>query len=237
MEIGVEIPFNNRWKKIAISLSGGADSALLAFLICKKVIDQELHFISHIRCWKTKPWQKYDAINVYSWLSKKFPDIKMRRHVNFVPPEMEWGDVGPVWTDEYGKKVSGDNIELRAFAEYVCHTYDIDIYFNAVTRNPRNVDFSGIPSRDIEPTDNNKHLEFMEHMERFASHPFRFLEKNKIIEKYKEEEIWDLFELTRSCEGTFKDINYKNYIPNQSVPICGECFWCKERAWAIEHAK
>jgi hypothetical protein len=230
----LDIPFNKDWKKIAISLSGGADSALLAFLICKKITDQELHFISHIRCWKTKPWQKYDAINVYLWLSKKFPNIKMHRHVNFIPPEMEWGDVGPVWTDEYGKKVSGDNIELRAFAEYICHSNDIDIYFNAVTRNPKNVSFSGLPSRDIEPSDKNKHLEFMEHMGKFAAHPFRFLEKNKIIEKYKEEKIWDLFELTRSCEGIFKDIDYKNYIPNQYVPICGECFWCKEREWAVE---
>lgn len=232
----IELPFDKNWKKIAISLSGGADSALLSYLICKEVVDQEIHFISHIRCWKTKPWQKYDAVNVYSWFLEKFPNIKMHRHTNFIPPEMEWGDVGPVWRDEYGKNVSGDNIELRAFAEYICYSYDIDIYFNAVTRNPRNVDFNGMPSRDIEKTEKNKHLEFMPHLGRLASHPFRFVEKNEIIKLYKKFDIMDLFYLTRSCEGTFMSLDYKNYVPGQEVPICNECFWCKERQWALDNA-
>jgi hypothetical protein len=233
----IEIPFDDQWKKIAISLSGGADSALLSYLICQKVITQELYFISHIRCWKTKPWQKYDATIVFEWLQKRFPDIKMHRYINFVPPEMEWGEVGPVWIDEYGKNVSGDNIEIRAFAEYVCHSNDIDIYFNAVTRNPRNVNFRGMPTRDIEPTENNQHLKLMQHMGRLAAHPFRFIEKSEIIQEYKKQEIEDLFSITRSCEGTFEDITYENYKPGQYVPVCGKCFWCKEREWAIEKSK
>lgn len=232
----MHIPFDDNWKRIAISLSGGADSALLAYLICQKATTQELHFISHVRCWKTKPWQKYDAINVYSWLLERFPHIKMKRHVNFIPPEMEWGDVGPVWVDEYGKNVSGDNIELRAFAEYVCHTNDIDIYFNAVTRNPRNVDFQGMHTRDIDPTEDNQHLLLMEHMGRLAAHPFRFTEKSEIVKEYIKQGIQDLFVLTRSCEGTFENITYENYTPGQYVPTCGTCFWCKERQWAIDNA-
>lgn len=233
----ISVPFDNNWKKIAISLSGGADSALLAYLICQKVTTQELHFISHIRCWKTKPWQKYDATNVYSWLLERFPNIKMLRHVNFIPPEMEWGNVGPVWVDEYGKNVSGDNIELRAFAEYICHTNDIDVYFNAVTRNPQGVDFQGMHTRDIDPTEYNQHLLLMKHMGRLAAHPFRFTEKSEIVKEYINQEIQDLFVLTRSCEGTFENITYENYKPGQDVPTCGKCFWCKERAWAIEQVK
>ena len=31
---GVRIPFNTEWNNIAISVSGGADSALLAYLLC-----------------------------------------------------------------------------------------------------------------------------------------------------------------------------------------------------------
>jgi len=233
----MNIPFNNEWKRIAISLSGGADSALLAFLLCQKIQTQELHVISHVRCWKTKPWQKWDGLRIFNWLQNRFPKIKMTRHENFIPPEMEWGDVGPVWTDEYGKQVSGDNIELRSFAEYICHTHDIDIYFNAVTRNPKNVDFKGMPTRDVDPNENNGHLEYMEHMGRLAAHPFRFIEKSEIVKEYRRQNIWELFELTRSCEGTFDNINYKSYTPDQEVPTCGECFWCKEREWAIEQSK
>lgn len=231
----ITIPFDNTWKRIAVSLSGGADSALLAYLLCTKITTQELHVISHIRCWKTKPWQVNDALMVYTWLQGKFPHIKMFRHVNFIPPELEWGSIGPTMIDEYGKLVSGDNIEQRAYAEYVCYTNDIDIYFNAVTRNPRNVDFHGMPTRDIDLTDNNKHLELMTHMGRLAAHPFRFKEKKEIISEYKRQGIWDLFEITRSCEGTVDNFDYRSYSKGQYVPTCGECFWCKEREWAINN--
>lgn len=46
--------------------------------------------------------------------------------------------------------------------------------------------------------------------------------------------IADLLNITRSCEGNFDSLDYKNYIPNQPVPECGECFWCQERNWAKE---
>jgi hypothetical protein len=231
----ITIPFDNNWHSIAISLSGGADSALLAYLLCTKITTQELHVISHVRCWKTKPWQADDALRVYVWLQARFQHIKMQRHVNFIPPEMEWGNAGPTMVDEYGKTVSGDNVEQRAYAEYICHIHDIDVYFNAVTRNPRDVDFQGMHTRDIDPTDDNKHLELMSHMGRLAAHPFRFKEKKEIISEYKRQGIWDLFEMTRSCEGTVDNLDYRSYNKGQYVPVCGECFWCKEREWAINN--
>ena len=233
----IDIPFNETWNSIAISLSGGADSALLAYLLCQKVTNQDVHIISHIRCWKTKPWQEYDSRSVYDYLVDKFPNINFSRHVNFIPPDLEWGSRGPTIIDEYDKLVSGDIIELRSYAEYICHKYDIDIYYNAVTRNPKDVDFVGMHTRDIDPTIDNKHLELMTHMDRLAAHPFRFVQKDKIIAEYRHLDIYDLFELTRSCEGEFKEIDYKTYKPYQYVPICNECFWCKERAWAIEQSK
>ena len=234
----VDIPFNKKWESIAIGLSGGADSALLAYLLCS--MDTEpfiVHCISHTRMWKTRPWQGHDSLKVFNWLRSKFPHIKFIRHTNFISPELEYGNIGPNLTDEYGKKVSGDNIEQRAFAEYICYTHDIDAYYNAVTRNPRLAAFNGMRERDIEPTESNQHLAIMKHMNRWAFHPFRFVEKSWVVKQYKRLGIEELFELTRSCEGEFKDVNYTNYTPGQQVPICGECFWCKEREWAIEQNK
>ena len=234
----MDIPFDTTWRNIAISQSGGADSALLTYLLCSMITgDTTVHIINNIRCWKTRPWQGPVALAVHRWLIKRFPNIHFERHTNFVPPELEWGDKGRTIVDEYGKLVSGDTLELRSFAEYVCFNYNVEAYFNAVTRNPRNVDFKGMPTRDIEPTDDNKHLEQMIHMGVLACHPFRFTEKSWIINKYKELGIIELFNLTRSCEGDFEELNYKNYTPGQYVPVCGECFWCKERDWAIEQSK
>lgn len=231
----MNIPFDPKWRNIAISQSGGADSALLTYLLCSMITgDTTVHIINNIRCWKTRPWQGPVALSVHRWFVKRFPNIHFERHVNFVPPELEWGDKGRTIVDEYGKLVSGDTLELRAFAEYVCFNYNVEAYYNAVTRNPRNVDFKGMPTRDIEPTEDNKHLEQMVHMGVLACHPFRFTEKSWIVSKYKELGIMELFDLTRSCEGEFEELNYKNYTPGQYVPVCGKCFWCLEREWAIE---
>ena len=229
------IPFDPKWKNVAISVSGGADSALLAYMVCKLAYEHDttIHIINHVRCWKTKPWQQYDADYVYRWLFQKFYHTKFKRHTNFIAPELEYGNIGPNLTDEYGKKVSGDNIQQRAFAEYTCKKYNIDAYYNGVTRNPRLAFANGMVERDIEPTDENKHLEYMVHMGVVVSHPFRFVDKSWVIKQYRELGIEDLLNITRSCEGEIPGIDYTNYKLGQEVPTCGECFWCKEREWAL----
>ena len=65
-------------------------------------------------------------------------------------------------------------------------------------------------------------------------HPFVYTKKDWIIKQYFENDIEDLLNLTRSCEGEFDGINYNTYTPGQHIPICGECFWCKEREWAMQ---
>jgi len=237
----VEIPFDPSWKAIAISLSGGADSALLAHLLCdiimKENANTEIHIISHVRMWKTRPWQGYDSKRIFDWLSKKFTNIKFTRHENFIPPAMEWYNTAYIIKDEYGKMTAGDIIELQSYAEYVCFHNNIDAYYNAVTKNPKNVDFKGMDKRDVEPTEDNQHLRLMIHMEKIASHPFRFTEKSWVIKQYRRLNLMDLFDITRSCAGEVKDLDYRSYKYGQEVPTCNECFWCKERAWAVEQSK
>lgn len=236
---GVEIPLDSKWKNIAVSVSGGADSALLAYLICElsKEHNTTIHIINHVRMWKTRPWQRYDADKVYNWLFQRFYHTNFVRHTNFIAPELEYGNIGPSLVDEYGKAVSGDNIQQRAYAEYICHTQNIDAYYNAVTCNPPLADFNGMVERDLVRTEDNKHLEFMIHMGRVASHPFRFVDKSWVLKQYRRLDIHELFDSTRSCEGEFEGLDYRTYIPKQFVPQCGKCFWCKERTWAIEQSK
>jgi hypothetical protein len=237
---GVDIPFNAEWTNVAISVSGGADSALLAYLVCDLADHQgrdvTVHIITHVRTWKTHPWDQHHADQVYEWLFKKFYYLEFIRHTNFIAPDIEYGITGPNLTDEYGKKVSGDNIQQRAYAEFICHKYDIDAYYNAVTRNPSQVQLGGMPERDLEPTEENKYLEYMIHMGCVASHPFRFVDKSWVLKQYKRLGIMDLFDTTRSCDSEFSGIDYKTYEAGQYIPTCGKCFYCKERAWAIENS-
>ena len=77
----------------------------------------------------------------------------------------------------------------------------------------------------------------MQHLSFLACHPFRFVDKLWIMNTYFHLSKNDLLFITRSCEGEFNNITYKNYKAGQDVPLCETCFWCKERQWGIENAK
>jgi hypothetical protein len=246
---GVYIPLDVKWKNIGISVSGGADSALLSFLLLnlinEKNLDTQVHIISNIRMWKTRPWQKYNSLDVYHYLLNKFPKVKIKRHENFISPLLEWGNTGPNILDENKNLKSGDILQIQSFAEYIGHIENLNAYYNAVSKNPSSINIDNSMSmRDLEYTnDSDFQLMIKDHMLGVSCHPFRFIEKNWIVARYKEFDIMDLFNITRSCEGDtidypeiFKGLNYTNYIPNTKIPTCGKCFWCQERQWAIDVA-
>tara|TARA_B110000503_G_scaffold43992_1_gene71914 strand:+ start:2499 stop:3305 length:807 start_codon:yes stop_codon:yes gene_type:complete len=239
---GVVFPFNPEWKNIGISVSGGADSALMSVLLCS-IISQlksntNVHIITNVRCWKTRPWQKHISLNVFNWITNSFPNIQFKRHENFIAPDLEWGSVGPNIQDEYGKLKSGNQIELRAHAEYVAHTENLDAWYCGVTKNP-DKEFDGrLLARDIEDATLDRLIKI--HMGGLACHPFTHVQKDWIVAQYKKLGIMDLFDLTRSCEGdnqtypeVFGDLDYKTYVEGSPVPVCEKCFWCKEREWGV----
>lgn len=237
----VYIPFDTHWQNIAVSLSGGADSAMLTYLLCEiieknKIYDVTVHCVSHIRCWKTKPWQEHDLKKVYAWLEHHFKNIKFRHHINCIPPDLEWGEIGPTISDEYNNLTSGDVIEIRSFAEYIGYKESVDAYYNAVTKNPAVDIDKKMKHRDVEPSEETFKMAICQHMERVSCHPFRFVDKSWIIKQYNTKNLHSLLCITRSCEGTFDHINYKNYIAGNQVPVCGRCFWCLEREWAVKQA-
>lgn len=229
-EIGmVDLYLNSNWKRIGISLSGGADSALLAYLICSQT-NADIHFTNQIRMWRTRPWQGHVADTVVDWFKSNLSN-KFVVHKNLIPPEMEEPNTTYI-TDEYGKLKSGNRIILRSFNEYVAQTQNLDALYGAVNQNP-DIQFDGaLPERDqgvLEP--------YFKHDGVSIVHPFVHTRKDWIIQQYYDLGIIDLLNLTRSCEGEFENITYKTYTPGDPVPICGECFWCKEREWALVKVK
>lgn len=226
----VDILFDPSWDNIAVSLSGGCDSALLTYQLCTLIKNTNVHIISHIRMWETRPWQSYYSKRVFDYFVNKFPDIKFIRHENFIPPELEGLTVR---TDEYGVEKTGNQVTSRSYAEYICLTNNISAYYSGDTMNP--IDVKGGPvDRNINGSALNTVTELLGG---YACKPYSNVCKDYIISQYKKLNIWDLFELTRSCEGEFTDIDYKNYTPGQYVPVCNECFWCREREWGIEQNK
>lgn len=224
------------WSKIGISLSGGADSALLAYLICSNT-GAEIHFTTQIRMWKTRPWAEYVARNVVDWFKNNFKNT-FYHHTNLVPPELE-EPTNYLIKDEYGKMKSGNRIILRSYNEYIANKYKLNALYGGINLNPDIIFDGRVKERDtghIPPHFIHDGIDIC--------HPFVYTSKDWIIKQYYKNGIEDLLELTRSCEGdnvhyseVFKDLDYKTYTPRQYVPICGKCFWCKEREWALANAR
>ena len=225
---GVEIPLNKDWQRIGISLSGGADSALLAYFIMENT-SADIYFTTQIRMWKTRPWQEYVARDVVHWFRRRYQN-RIEHLTNFVPPEMEEPNTTYI-TDEYGKLKPGNRIILRAHNEYVVHKYKLNAWYAGVNLNPQE-------PLEGAPVDRNTAIisPVLILMGIPVHHPFVNVQKDWIVRRYIENNINDLFNITRSCEGEFKNLNYTNYTPYQTVPTCGTCFWCLEREWGIKHA-
>lgn len=231
--LGVAVPFSTEWTSISIMLSGGADSALLAYLLCKHIeknnINCTIEIISAIRCWKTRPWQRYNSIEVYEYLEKTFPNIDIIRNETYIAPALEHGSEGKLFKDEWGNLASGDSVQLTSYAEYICNEKNVQAVYNAVTKNPPQDVVPGGLIKRYDPAENIQ----TQREGITVIQPFKHINKKQVIDIYKKNNIMDLFEITRSCEGEFDDIDYKNYKPYQEVPTCGKCFWCREREWSL----
>lgn len=239
---GVYFVLDPKWSRIALSVSGGADSALMATILCD-IADAtnrelEIHFLSNIRMWKTRPWQRVNSFDVFDYLTKRFPNLKMYRHEGFIAPELEQGVSGYMFKDIDGKMKSGDQLQTRSFAEWYCKMNGIDAWFAGITKNPdADLSLKPMERNDSEPVEE----ELITVKDGITvCHPLRYTSKDWVIKQYKDHDLLDLLELTRSCEGdndtfpeVFEGLDYTNYKPGQKVPECGKCFWCQERIWAL----
>jgi hypothetical protein len=243
---GLEIPFSPLWKKIAINLSGGADSTCLTFLLCKIIEEQsydcKIDVITHVRCWETRPWQQPISLLVFNKLKELYPNIINNRNENFIAPELEHGVTGYIYKDiRFNKDRSGDQLQVNSYNNYCAYKNGYSAVFNATSANPPGTDFSKkMQDRDKSAEEGSITDLLMSSEGKFLSHPFRFVNKAWIIAQYYYYGLTDLLETTRSCEGdvTHKVIkqvvsNYKEYSPGIKVPECNTCFWCLERNWAF----
>jgi len=238
---GLDIMFDSKWKRIGVNLSGGADSCLLTYLLCKIIsdnnLDTKIDVITYQRCWETRPWQGYVSLEVYNYLCNLFPNILANRYTTFIPPELEHGAIGPIIN---GRSV--DQVIVGSFNKFASWNYNLDAVFNATSKNPDDTRSDRMQNRDKDAAD-GKLIDlwiYANKLNTVFAHPFRFVKKDWIVAQYHIFEILDLYNTTRSCEG---DINHNHavsdvckdfteYSDGMHIPICNECWWCEERTWA-----
>lgn len=239
---GTYIVLNPSWERIVVSLSGGVDSAMVMYQLSRIISEQklniEVHVISNIRMWETKPWAADVSLQVYEYFCKKFPNITYKRHVNFIAPDIEFGRIGAIIPDRQGKMKGGCQISSRSFMEYIVATNHIDAAYDGVTLNPPlSVATDGMADRTLEKLDTttlNDTIAYIPEFNAYMISPFKFVSKDWVVKQYVDYKILDLLHLTRSCEYEFPGLTYKNYKRGQHVPTCGKCFWCVERSWALK---
>lgn len=239
---GTYIVLNPNWRKIVVSLSGGVDSAMVMYqlsrIITEKKLDIEVHVISNIRMWETKPWAADVSLNVYNYFCNKFPNIKYVRHVNFISPDIEFGRIGAIIPDKHGRMKSGCQISSRSYMEYIVATNQINAAYDGVTLNPPlSVAADGMADRTIESLDTTTLKDTIAYIAEYSAYmisPFKFVSKDWVVKQYVDYKIVDLLGITRSCEYEFPGLDYRNYHKGKYVPTCGKCFWCVERDWALK---
>lgn len=192
-------------KKIGISLSGGADSALLAFILMNNY-DGDLHFFTHASQEKSFRTVK-NSILVIERCIELTKKINCYHHI------------------KYDRQQQRDT-----FLNFLLDSVDskiIDVMYTGTTSAPPNYiqkNFNEqLPEGINARRDQNRIKQLYTHNNRLF-HPLINFSKKEIFSMYRDLNILDtIYPVTNSCENL-----------HQHSGHCGECWWCEERKWAFD---
>ena len=109
---------------------------------------------------------------------------------------------------------------VKKHIELLYNLHNVNYFVNGRTKNPSLSEVSDESNSRISERDNPIRIEFKEMLE-----PFYNITKEVLIKQYIDLEIFEnLFQKTNSCDAN---------IDTALFP-CGQCWWCRERNWALE---
>lgn len=199
---------------IGISLSGGADSAILLYHLMKHKTDDKIHIFTTATM--TRDLKMLDiTVQIIKKLITITGNINIEHHISFI-----------------------ENVETRKdiFHKLKLYTdYDIiKLVYTGVTALPPvevTDTFHTRSESDVieERASRNSETLYRSGVGYTVYSPFKNVDKKTIAEIYENENLVDeLFSLTRSCEWTPAYIQ-----PDPGIGHCGFCWWCQEREWAF----
>jgi len=207
-------------KVIGQWMSGGADSSLLAYLLCKEIKDQNLGIkFQPLTVRRGRPNNPFYAEGVVDF-------IKENLDVDFILPHKLY----------YPPLEDAEMTEMRIFWERDSENFsrnNFQILYSGITCNPPND--AGVPknkerTRDEESDRPTVSRNGIKHY----INPFFQVNKKWEAEVYKDFGLLDtLFPLTYSCEGDAKDTKTHTWHCGNTLPVKNQCWWCIERMWAF----
>ena len=201
-----------RGKTLALSMSGGADSTMLCYLLAKTSRRHNLQIT-------IQPYNGYDiwapidstgVIKIIKYIQSKFPTV-----------DIQW----PISTvfDTNGDSAPNDkNMYIGPLIDKLQAHNVVDKVMNGISMGPP-IEVQQT-FKDWDNKINVRRLpgyHLWNEVERAIEHlsPLKHIDKRFIVQCYKEFDIEELLEMTNSC--TTPEGN------------CSECWWCQERTWAL----
>lgn len=213
-------------KKVAVTLSGGADSALVMFMLCEQIkhYNLDISVLPFTGVDKLRPTNEWNAREIALWFKEKYPMVNFLDHYTF----------------KYDHEPGNTNMKRMAHAIHEWNLYknqDIKIFLCGKSANPPvdeaekyNLHTGREEERDTSIGDIHKiitRVYYNNEYNRWIYRPLAFQHKKFIAEVYKDYNLIDeLFPITASCIAYSENTNYF------SAP-CKKCWWCKEKHWAF----
>ena len=199
------VEFNLPTGPVGVLASGGADSSIVLYLLMK-YSDQPIHILTLSNA-KKNYTNSFIVPKIINWCIEKTGNNNIVYH-NWFTEEQTQHSLSTM----PAKLLSNKTIKTLYIgdtcypADEINHTFaanGYDVFQNMKDRDPNTIRPTSIAC---------------------FYYPFTNHNKKKIAQVYIEENVMELFDLTRSCES-FDLINTEH---------CGRCWWCQERFWAFE---
>tara|TARA_E500000331_G_scaffold101186_1_gene98105 strand:+ start:5861 stop:6508 length:648 start_codon:yes stop_codon:yes gene_type:complete len=210
------LPKNMLSNKVAISMSGGLDSSLLTYLLCKEIYESKkdikvfpFHGIDN-----TRPTSPENIQNIINFLKNSFPTINIYKM--------------QVWDNTKGiiLKTMKDR---KGIAKH-CLKNNINYFYNGRTSNPpKDVldSFGGFYQKERTHDNKKPKSVWVDDFNAYLIRPWVNVDKKYIYKLYKKHNLLDTLEpLTWSCIGFAKQTNF-------FTEPCKTCYWCKEKYWGF----
>ena len=198
------------YKNIGIKISGGADSAIVLYMLCKYIYDNKIECeINPITvCHAGKAFQLQYATKVIFFMQKTFPGIRFGNHytgVNYHPESY-----APV---------------QEKLVNQCYKNKQIDCHFVGITKNPPKDIADGFVAQPGPQDDRSAGVFRETNLNNRVFRPLINIDKKGVKELYEHFGVLDtLFPLTRSCERMTDDF---------SKHCETECWFCCERHWGF----
>ena len=219
-----------------IALSGGTDSALMLWFVCKLFPHKRI--VCHTGTDESKdPFVGDYASEIFEWMQEQYPHVNLihekykfnsreRRHLDVARKEIEASDTPEIFPSILGHAKSVATREKKA---PIREKYNITFSMHGISKNPpievqEKYGFTHVAEgrRNFTyPEVDFKQSGYVHYM------PWRNVDKSFIAEIYKQYDLLEtLFPLTASCIGD--GAKSKWY-----TEPCKQCFWCYEKKWAF----